>query len=100
MAARVRHWEGTPPAADDLEARLRAEGLEPQRWGNGPGDTYSWHSHGYTKVLYCLSGTITFHLRDQDDVELRPGDRLEVDPGTDHAATVGRDGVQCVEAPG
>jgi len=32
------------------------------------------------------------------DFELRPGDRLDVDPGTPHGATVGPEGVTCVEA--
>jgi hypothetical protein len=32
------------------------------------------------------------------DFALHPGDRLEVDPGTEHAATVGDDGVLCLEA--
>ena len=98
MPARLQRWNGAPPGEDDLDARLRAEGLEPHRWSNGPGDSYSWHSHGYSKVLYCLSGAITFHLRDEDDIVLGPGDRLEVDPGTEHAATVGPEGVQCAEA--
>jgi hypothetical protein len=38
-----------------------------------------------------------FHV-DGKDVELRPGDRLDVDPATRHAATVGPHGVTCVEA--
>ncbi|HEV2058831.1 MAG TPA: hypothetical protein VGR11_05700 [Solirubrobacteraceae bacterium] len=32
------------------------------------------------------------------DISLEPGDRLEVDPRTEHAATVGDDGVLCLEA--
>jgi len=48
-------------------------------------------------VLYCLSGSIVFHTN-QEDLELEPGDRMEVDPGTEHAATVGPDGVKCMEA--
>lgn len=99
MPARVERCDGPPPSAQDLDARLRAEGLEPRSWGNGPGDTYAWHRHGYHKVLYCSSGGIVFHLRDEDDINLGPGDRLEIEPGTDHAATVGPGGVQCVEAP-
>lgn len=95
----MQRWEGPPPAAGDLEGRLRAEGLEPRWWANGPGDRYSWHRHAYAKVLYCVRGGITFHLRDEDDAVLGPGDRLEVDAGTDHAATVGPDGVECVEGP-
>ncbi len=69
----------------------------PRRWGNGPGDTYGRHAHGYHKVLFCLSGSIVFHT-DDGDVELRSGDRLDLEPGTEHAATVGAGGVECVEA--
>jgi hypothetical protein len=32
------------------------------------------------------------------DVELRAGDRLDLEPGTGHAATVGPDGCECLEA--
>jgi mannose-6-phosphate isomerase-like protein (cupin superfamily) len=38
-----------------------------------------------------------FHLK-SEDVELRAGDRLDIEPGTPHAATVGGAGVTCVEA--
>lgn len=80
-----------------LEA-FRAEGCSPPRaWGNAPGDTYGWHSHGYHKVLFCLEGSITFHTRD-GDVRLESGDRLDLEPGTEHAATVGPEGCSCVEA--
>ena len=77
--------------------RLRAEGLAPSSWGNGPGDRYAAHSHGYDKVLVAVAGSITFHL-DGSDVELATGDRLELPHGTGHAATVGADGVTCLEA--
>lgn len=99
MPARVERGAGPAPTPEELESRLRAEGLRPSAWGNGPGDTYGWHAHAYAKVLYCVTGGITFHLRDGDDVALGAGDRLEIDPGTEHAATVGPDGVRCLEAP-
>ena len=73
------------------------EGLRPTAWSNGPGDTYAWHSHSYHKVLVCVRGSIVFHLRD-GDVELHAGDRLDIPPGAEHAATVGPDGVECQEA--
>jgi hypothetical protein len=80
-----------------LEA-FRAEGCSaPRPWGNGSGDTYGRHAHGYHKVLFCLDGSITFHL-DEGDVELEPGDRLDIEPGTEHGATVGPNGCSCVEA--
>ena len=81
----------------DIEAAFAEDGLSPHAWSNGPGDTYDWHSHGYHKVLYCVRGSIVFHMRDGDR-ELRPGDRLDVPPGAEHAATVGPDGVECMEA--
>jgi len=83
---------------DGALAAFRDEGCSPARsWSNGPGDTYGRHSHGYHKVLFCLSGSITFHLP-EGDVTLEHGDRLDLDPGTEHGATVGPRGVECVEA--
>ncbi len=99
VSARVEPWKGGEPSPEELEDRIRGEGLRPHEWGNSPGDTYAWHRHDYAKVLYCVEGSITFHLREEDDVALSPGDRLEIEAGTDHAATVGPDGVRCLEAP-
>lgn len=83
---------------NDALAALHVEGCSaPRPWGNGPGDTYGQHVHDYHKVLFCLSGSIVFHT-DDGDVELRAGDRLDLEPGTRHAATVGPGGVRCVEA--
>jgi len=80
-------------------AAFAAEGCSPPRpWGNGPGDPYGFHSHEYHKVLFCLEGSITFHLREGGDVDLQAGDRLDLEPGTEHAATVGPMGCSCVEA--
>lgn len=87
-----------PLERDALDAAMRVEGLRPAWWGNAPGDTYGWHEHAYHKVLYCQAGSITFHTRD-GDVRLQAGDRLDLEPGTQHAATVGPDGVTCVESP-
>lgn len=79
-------------------SRLREDGLTPTRWSNHPGDTYGWHAHGVHKVLYCVSGSIVFHIRGASDVELEAGDRLDLTPGTEHSATVGPKGVECVES--
>lgn len=97
MTARLTRWEGPPPDRAALEARFRDEGLSPHGWGNAPGDRYGGHSHDYHKVLYCVAGGIVFHTSD-GDLALRPGDRLDVEPGTEHSATVGPDGVECLEA--
>ncbi len=82
----------------DAEAAFDAEGCTaPRAWGNAPGDRYGSHSHDQHKVLFCLSGSITFHTP-EGVVELSEGDRLDLPPGTEHSATVGPRGVECVEA--
>jgi quercetin dioxygenase-like cupin family protein len=91
-AGRIDGVNGT-----DVIETMRAEGLEPREWSNGAGDSYGWHDHPYHKVLYCLEGDIVFHL-ESGDVDLAAGDRLDLPPGTRHAATVGPRGVHCVEA--
>lgn len=89
----------TSRGGDQLEARLRAEGLSPSAWSNEPGDRYAAHSHGYDKVLVAARGSITFHLPSEGrDAQLATGDRLELPSGTEHAATVGAGGVTCLEA--
>jgi quercetin dioxygenase-like cupin family protein len=82
----------------ETEALFQEEGCSAARsWSNAPGDTYGWHAHDYHKVLFCQEGSITFHTR-HGDVEMRAGDRLDIEPGTEHAASVGPQGVSCVEA--
>ncbi len=82
----------------DALAAFAAEGCStPRRWSNGPGDRYGTHEHGSHKVLFCLDGSIVFHT-DDGDLALAAGDRLDLEPHTAHAATVGPDGCRCVEA--
>ena len=74
------------------------EGLSPYAWSNGPQDIYSAHMHDYDKVIYVVSGSITFGLPQlKRDLTLNPGDRLDLPAGTVHNATVGPDGVVCLE---
>jgi hypothetical protein len=97
MGIVVDRHQGPPLDENEIIALMRAEGLAPQGWGNGPGDIYGWHEHGYEKVLYCVHGRIVFHT-DQGDADLGPGDRLVLPADTRHAATVSAEGVRCVEA--
>lgn len=96
MAAQLTPGEPGPDA-DAVAERIRAAGLGPRTFSNGPGDTYARHSHGHHKILFCVDGAITFHT-DGGDVPMTAGDRLDLPAGTGHAATVGPDGVVCVEA--
>ena len=64
MSAQVEKVRGGSSGREEIRARFEEEGLHPSEWGNAPGDQYSWHSHSYHKVLYCVSGSIVFHTED------------------------------------
>src|SRR5947207_3272995 len=100
MSVKVIPWEGgQAPTEQEIRAILSREGLDPYRWSNGPGDVYAAHSHSYHKVIYVVTGSITFGLPDTgESVTLNPGDRLELPRGTTHNAVVGGAGVVCLEA--
>ncbi|MEP7082607.1 MAG: AraC family ligand binding domain-containing protein [Chloroflexota bacterium] len=88
----------TEPGVAAAEATLRAAGVEPMAWGNGPGDRYAAHEHAYTKLLICAEGSITFLVGPAAmPVELTPGTGFVLPPRTRHAAVVGPDGCTCLE---
>jgi quercetin dioxygenase-like cupin family protein len=76
---------------------MQAEGWPVSVWSNAPGDTYGVHTHGYKKILCCLQGSIVFHTG-QGDIALKAGDRMVLEAGTAHSATVGSEGTRCAEA--
>ena len=84
--------------SEDLMSRLQKEATGCYSWSNGPGDTYAPHSHDYEKVLYCVSGSITFVIDGTNRrLELRAGDRMVLPAGTVHSAAVGPGGCTCIE---
>ena len=86
------------PSTAAAESRLRDLGVDPLAWSNGPGDRYGAHEHGFTKLLICAVGSITFLIGDDETpVELAAGDGFELLPGTRHGAIVGPQGCACVE---
>jgi quercetin dioxygenase-like cupin family protein len=81
-----------------IRRRLEAEATDCYGWSNGPGTVYGAHTHAYRKILYCLRGSIRFDLAESGEaIDLEPGSRLELPPGTPHAAVVGPGGVTCLE---
>ena len=79
-------------------ARLRGEARDVYEWSNAPGDRYGVHSHSYTKILYCLRGSIDFLVSPGERrIHLEAGDRMELPAGTAHSAVVGDAGVTCAE---
>ncbi len=81
----------------DFVQEMEAQGWPVSVWGNPPGDTYGRHAHPYKKILCCLDGSIVFHTS-EGDVALVAGDRLVLEAGVEHSATVGPQGVRCAEA--
>jgi quercetin dioxygenase-like cupin family protein len=100
ISATVIPWDSPdPPSESAIRNILAEENLKPYGWGNNPGDVYQAHTHGYHKVIYVLQGSITFGLPQEGrQVTLNAGDRLELPAGTQHNATVGENGVRCLEA--
>ena len=101
LPAPLRPLPGASPPPASVEAAsdyLRAAGVEPHAWSNGPGDRYARHEHGYTKLLVCAAGSITFLVgADEQPVELGVGEGFELPPHIPHAAVVGPAGCTCVE---
>ena len=87
------------PTESTLRQLCADEGLQPYPWSNGPFDLYPAHMHSYDKLIYVVRGSITFGLPDlKQQVTLQSGDRLDLPAGTVHDATVGPQGVVCLEA--
>ena len=82
---------------EGFRVEMAADGHAVSVWANGPGDRYAAHAHPYRKFLCCLDGSIVFQTP-AGDVILETGDRLVLDAGTRHSATVGPMGVRCAEA--
>ena len=99
MSRLLRPLEGPDqPGVPAAEARLRALGVEPYAWSNGPGDRYAAHEHAFTKLLVCADGSITFLVGEAGEpVALTAGEGFELPAGTRHAAVVGPDGCTCLE---
>jgi len=96
---RVTPWEAASPPTEELLLRIMTEQrLDPFLWSNRPQDIYSAHRHNYNKVIYVVSGSITFGLPMlKRQVTLNPGDRLDLLANTVHDAHVGPNGVICLE---
>jgi quercetin dioxygenase-like cupin family protein len=97
MSVEYRPSSGTAQTRSAIESALRQEAREVYGWSNGPGDRYAEHDHPYTKLLYCITGSIDFVLGDGRRISLGPGDRLVLPPRTRHSAIVGPDGCACAE---
>ena len=97
MGARVTVGAVAGRTDGDVLALMTDDGLRPSFWTGSPGDVFDWHKHPETKILYVMSGALTFTLRDGASYSVNAGDRIELAAHTDHAATVGPAGARCIE---
>ena len=86
---KLQRWDkNIPPTAKELENSLRQEGLDFYRWSDNPGVTYPWHTHPDLEVRWIISGSIKMGLRNDKEVILNPGDRLDLPANKEHCAKV------------
>jgi quercetin dioxygenase-like cupin family protein len=74
-----------------LRGRLEAEGFDVWGWTDGPGATYTPHTHERDESIWLVEGEITFGA-DGCEIRLGPGDRLMLPAGTVHTARAGAGG--------
>ena len=80
-----------------VTAALVAEGLDDvHAYDDTPSARYPAHVHDFDKVLRCVSGGVVLTTAD-GELALSPGDRLDLERGTEHSAVVGPAGVRLVE---
>ncbi len=99
-AIQVTRWSGGQhPTVQNITHKMKHEGLRPYIWMNMPNHRYPVRSHGYTKVLYVIEGTLDIILPDANQkMRLRSGDRIDIPAGVRHGTIVGSGGARCVEA--
>ena len=82
---------GTPLALESAVHSLLPEtgSVEVQR--DTPGRHHAEHTHPTHEILRIVSGTITFHLGNEDHF-CTPGDSLYLPANTPHGSTAGENG--------
>ena len=97
---RLTRWHGAQhPSRQNITRQMQQEGLRPYAWSIGPNCRITARSNGYTKVMYCVEGSIELFLPDvSQSIVLRPGDRVDIPPRVRHSAIVGPHGASCVES--
>ena len=85
----VKRWDDAtgPLQLSTLRVALEREGLITAWWSEVPGSTVPQHEHPFPEARWVLSGFLRVHVGDEI-VELGPGDRLDLPPGTKHGFEV------------
>jgi len=104
---KVDRWPGggREPELNSLISLLREDGLDPVVMYGHPGKHYPTHSHPNAQVRWAISGSLKIgvRLKEADDrpipeelqwieLDLGPGDRVELPVGTEHWIRLGPQG--------
>lgn len=97
---RLTRWTGGQhPTLSIITRQMQKEGLRPFQWENTPNSRYAVRSHGYSKIVYVIDGSLEVTFPDSNQlVTLKNGDRIEIPTGIRHGINVGKNGAKCVEA--
>ena len=87
--ATLRHWDPAmgPLQLSTLRAALQNEGLATAWWSEVPGTRVPQHEHPFPEARWVLDGFLRIFIGDEV-VDLGPGDRLDLPPGTKHGFEV------------
>lgn len=87
--ATVKRWDPAtgPLQLSTLRTALQQEGLSTAWWSEVPGTRVPQHEHPFPEARWVLSGFLRVFIGD-DVVDLGPGDRLDLPPGTTHGFEV------------
>ena len=85
----VKRWdpEQGPLQLSALRRELQREGLNTAWWSEVPGVRVEEHEHPFPESRWVLSGYLRVYVGDEI-VELGPGERLDLPPGTKHGFEV------------
>jgi quercetin dioxygenase-like cupin family protein len=85
----VKRWDDStgPLQLSTVRAVLQQEGMATAWWSEVPGTNVPQHEHPFPEARWVLSGFLRVHVGDEV-VELGPGDRLDLPPGTKHGFEV------------
>lgn len=87
--ATVKRWDPAsgPLQLSTLRRVLQQEGMVTAWWSDVPGTRVEEHVHPFPECRWVLSGFLRVHVG-SEVIELGPGDRLDLPPGTTHAFEV------------
>lgn len=94
----VRWQGGQHPTPTLMKQNLEKFGLHVFKWQHQANYRFGTRSHGYSKSLYCVEGSIEVFVPDtRDRFVLKAGDRLDIAKGVRHSIAVGLQGAICFE---